>query len=846
MKIYKIPLLLFLLIFCYIHTYSADVTKQIDSLEKKLKSAKAEEELSILNQLADKYRALSPDKSLDIANEALEKAKKQNNEKEQANALNNLGKSSVVSEKYEEALTYFHASFKLSDKLKFVEGISKSLNNICYAYGKLKNFDKLVEYHQKAIKIFHELANYEELGNFYLSFGDAYRKASQLDKARENYDLALQNFQKVKNKEKIAATSDNLASIYIDRSDYKKAIDYLNSSLTIRKEIGDKKKIIFTQSILGQAYTLQDNLEKAISYYLSNRKISEEINFEPGIANSLNCIAPIYIKLNQHEKAIEYFEEALGIYEKINPSGSEYASCLNNLANVYKELNDHTKSVEYYKKALRILENSSAKNTDIATLLLNIGDEYEKTENYQEALKYFQKAIKLQEEVGNQEGMANSLCHIGTIKIYMNNPAAALEDFNKSQAIAEEIKSSALVLSNLQKKADAYKAMGNMEKSIECLNQYIQNKEILYNEQMSGKVAEMQTQFDTDKKQHQIELMQKESEVQDAKLARQRLIIIASLIGLLTFLITIFFVWNRYRLKKKSHAALEIRNQQIMQQKEEIEAQKDEIEHQKELIEEKNQEVMDSIRYAKRIQAAVLPNQEFLSSLSHDHFILLKPKDIVSGDFYWMTKRKQWTIVVAADCTGHGVPGAFMSMLGVSFLNEIVSKEHIYHAGHALDELRKYVVKSLQQKGISGEQKDGMDIVFVAINEETLTLEYAGANNPLYHVRNSELTEYKADKMPIAIYLEMNPFTNHEIQLEKGDTLYMSSDGFEDQFGGPKGKKFMAKQFKQMIVANQDKSMEEQGQLYDKAIEDWKAFTDPVTGAPFAQIDDILVVGLKI
>lgn len=826
-----------------------DINAQIESLEKKLKSAKGIEEVTILNELSDKYRNQSIDKSTDLANEALDKAKKLNNIKEQSVALNNLGKISVVSEKYVDAIKYFESSFALSNKEKFAEGISKSLNNLCYVYGKLKDFEKVASYHKKAIAIFNDLQNFEELGNFYLSFGEALQKNSQLDTSKINFDKALVNYLKSPRKDsldvkdKIAAVNDNLARIYIDWSDYKKALDYLKKSLSIRKEIGDKKKIIFTQSILGKVYTMQGDFEKAIDLYQQNLKISQELNYGPGIANSLNSIAPVYMKLKQNDKAIEYFKEALDIYEKMNSKGSDYAACLNNLANVYKELNDHKKSVEYYLKALDIFQNSGAKNTDIATLLINIGDEYEMSGSFKKGLEYYQKAMKLQEEVGNKEGMARSLFHIGGIYNEMKNYQAALENFNKSLAISQEINASALYLSNLQKLSDTYKFMGQPDKALDYKDQYIITKEILVNQEMNGKLTEMQTKYDSDKKQHQIEIMGKEKEVQAT---RQRFIVVASIIGLVTLLITVFFIYNRYRMKKKSHADLEIKNQHIMQQKEEIEAQRDEIEIQKHIVEEKNLEVMDSIRYALRIQSAVLPRADYINSFLSDYFIIFKPKDIVSGDYYWMTKRKNWAIIVAADCTGHGVPGAFMSMLGISFLNEIVSKDHIKTASDALNELRAYVVKSLQQKGVSGEQKDGMDLVFTAINLDTLELHFAGANNPLYHVRNGELTEYKADKMPIAIYEDMKPFTNNVIQLQKGDSIYMSSDGYEDQFGGPKGKKFMSKQFKNTVLAMQDKSMKEQGAFLDQAIVDWmENYVDPVTKEPYAQIDDILVMGIK-
>ncbi|OFY95983.1 MAG: hypothetical protein A2309_05375 [Bacteroidetes bacterium RIFOXYB2_FULL_35_7] len=299
------------------------------------------------------------------------------------------------------------------------------------------------------------------------------------------------------------------------------------------------------------------------------------------------------------------------------------------------------------------------------------------------------------------------------------------------------------------------------------------------------------------------------------------------------------------------------KNEELHQQNEEIIAQRNEIENQKLIVEDKNKEITDSIRYARRIQTAVLPNIELIQNAVQDFFILFKPKDIVSGDFYWMMRKNNFIFVTAADCTGHGVPGAFMSMLGLSFLNDIVNRPEIISTSRVLDELRDCIITSLQQKGVPGEQKDGMDISFCALDLDTNIVEFSGANNPLYIITThpdtegeeaaiehagARLIELKPDKMPIAIYENMSHFSSRKFQLKKGDAFYMLSDGYADQFGGPKGKKFMSKRFKQMLVEIYEKPMQEQQEFMDKIIEDWK-FGD---GNCFEQTDDITVVGIKI
>lgn len=246
----------------------------------------------------------------------------------------------------------------------------------------------------------------------------------------------------------------------------------------------------------------------------------------------------------------------------------------------------------------------------------------------------------------------------------------------------------------------------------------------------------------------------------------------------------------------------------------------------------------DSVNYAEKIQDAVLPLQELLNDFFPEYFILYKPKDIVSGDFYWIKRIKNFVYVVAADCTGHGVPGAFMSMLGITLLNEIITKSRLDNPDQILNSLRKKVKTSLKQTGEVMEQKDGMDIAICMINTENLHLQYAGAYNPLYIFRNNELIEFKGDRQPIAIHLKETDFKNHQFDLQKGDAIYIFSDGYYDQFGGNRNKKFKVRQFKQLLENINQKPMNEQHNILNNTFGDWKGDND--------QIDDVLVIGMRI
>ena len=297
-----------------------------------------------------------------------------------------------------------------------------------------------------------------------------------------------------------------------------------------------------------------------------------------------------------------------------------------------------------------------------------------------------------------------------------------------------------------------------------------------------------------------------------------------------------YFIYINYRNKKKANDILEEKNRLITLQKEEIQGQKEVAEMQRDQISYQKKHITDSIHYALRIQRAILPSLELFTD-EIEHFVLYKPRDIVSGDFYWVNKKDNLWIVIASDCTGHGVPGAFMSMLGVSFLNEIVINKHIIKPDQILNVLRDNIINALRQAGTETGVKDGMDISVCAIDYNTGILEWAGANNPLFLVQNGELNHVKADKMPVAIHDRMEPFTLNTFQLNKGDSFYIFSDGYVDQFGGDNQKKFLSKNFKDLLMSIQDKTMYEQGVKIDEVFEEWKKDVE--------QVDDVTVIGLK-
>ncbi|MEN8228109.1 MAG: SpoIIE family protein phosphatase [Bacteroidota bacterium] len=309
-------------------------------------------------------------------------------------------------------------------------------------------------------------------------------------------------------------------------------------------------------------------------------------------------------------------------------------------------------------------------------------------------------------------------------------------------------------------------------------------------------------------------------------------------------------VKERTKIIDEQKTVLENQNLDVLRQKEEIQYQNEalnqrneEIEAQRDLAHIQNEEITDSINYARRIQSAMLTPETYISELLNENFILYKPRDIVSGDFYWIKQVNQYVVIVAADCTGHGIPGAFLSILGISYLNEIVLRREITQANLVLNELRKQIKNSLRQYGGRDESKEGIDMALCALDLKNNMMQYSGANNPLYLIRGvdkeTKLIEFKADRMPLGYYYGKDiSFTNHDIKLEPGDTFYLFSDGFINQKGGKENKKYMSRQFRNLLLGIQDQPMHDQKLILDHTFSDWMGNN--------SQLDDILVVGVRV
>ena len=420
------------------------------------------------------------------------------------------------------------------------------------------------------------------------------------------------------------------------------------------------------------------------------------------------------------------------------------------------------------------------------------------------------------EEIVDKRGIANSLNNIGSIYSDQGDYIKALENSTEALSIAQVIGVVELIKNASNNLWETNKKLGKHSQALAMHEMYIEMRDSMLSIENKEAIIQQEYKYKYEKEQALEEAKHQEQMALSAEREkRQQLIAYSAGGGLVMVLLFAFFILNRLQVTRR---------------------QKKVIEEQKELVEEQKKDITDSIQYAENIQKALLPSAQELS-LIPDGFVLFQPKDIVSGDFYWLQQHNNKVYFAACDCTGHGVPGAFMSMIGSSLLDEAVVEKGITQPNEIFFEVRQGFINALKQTGEAGQQKDGMDAVLIAWDKKN-KLEYSVAYNPLFLIRGGELTETKPDRQPVGFYTDNDiPFTHHELSLEKGDTVYIFSDGYPDQFGGPKQKKYMMKNFKKLLLSIQDKKMNEQKTILETTLAEWKGDTE--------QVDDILVMGVR-
>jgi serine phosphatase RsbU (regulator of sigma subunit) len=773
--------------------------------------------------------------------------------------------------------------------------------SLCLAISKKyfkTSFDSAVHYARKALLVAEKIKDKKSLFRTNDILGSALLKKGAMGEGKGRLLYAYSLGRSLPLSDDYFLNLFHVSSLYLQSKNSDSALYYLNIAYNRSLSYSDRSFECKCYGNLGEYYRSFSEYEKAVDYFYKALKCNEQnpqIDHETEFTAFMG-IGSINYSSSKFNNAIEYFEKALSsAYAKTMAGENELSILNNNLGACYytigNEANDtalKNKGISYFKKVLEQNIRSGNKSS-MGRLYGNLGSVYANDGRFEEAKPYFEKAIELAVETNNKQSEAKNLYSLAELVGKMNDSLGAEQYYSRAINVAHAGKLKEILVLIYGNLNVFYKERKNYVLAHEYLQKYVTQKDSLLNEQNQNKIATLKTQYDTEKKDQQIQLLAKdkllkelfidkqegellkqrsEAEQQSYKikilndekrlsqvlltneklekekklrenelltqqndlsrktLEQQKLIIGLIAIGLVITLVAIVLVFRQYRQKQKANEI--------------ITRQKHEVEKQKEIIEEKQKEITDSIHYAKRIQRILLASDAFLNKYLPSHFILYKPKDIVSGDFYWAARTEDGRILLAtADCTGHGVPGAFMSLLGVNFLNDIINDKRITQPNRILDQLRRDIIYALNPEGTETEAKDGMDAVLCSFDFSKMEMQFAAANNAVWVIREGDLLEFQPDKMPVGKYFEdERDFKLQSVALKKDDIIYTFTDGYADQFGGPKSKKFKPKTLQKLLLSICNLPMSEQRKRLETAMDEWKGGNE--------QIDDILIIGVRV
>ena len=609
------------------------------------------------------------------------------------------------------------------------------------------------------------------------------------------------------------------------KSEYDSAFCYYLIALKLREKSGNEKLISSSYNNVAVILQIKGETKKAMEYYFKNLKFREKINDLKGIANVCDNIGNLYNEQLDGRMALTYQMRSIKIRQDLNDTLS-VAFIKLNMSNSYDNLNKPDSVYYYLKSSLPILINNNQLNS-LGQAYNGLGTYYAKKKNSSLALTYFLKSKEYYEKVKDIANASFELVNIGMAKIDLSDFKGALKDCNEALPTilnANYFEKLKYCYKCLYK---ANKALNNNKEALDYHEKLSVIKDSLNNQEKTKELTRIVLNHEYNIKTGISDLQrQKEIELSDREKKNQKNIIYFIIIILLISVFLIFFVINRLKITNKQNII--------------IQDQKKDVELQKEIIEEKHKEITDSINYAERIQRSFLASKDLLNENLNEYFVFFQPKDIVSGDFYWASKLNNGHFVlVTADSTGHGVPGAIMSIINISCLEKAVEEQKFTEPNDILNHTRIKIIERLKKDGSAEGGKDGMDCSLISFDFKSCKLSYAAANNPIWIVRSNQLLEFVPDKMPVGKHdKDTISFTQHNIDLQTGDVVYALTDGLPDQFGGPKGKKFMYKQLKDLLISIAQLPMTEQHHLLKTALNDWKG--------TFEQVDDVCIIGMRI
>ncbi|HRH61794.1 MAG TPA: SpoIIE family protein phosphatase [Bacteroidia bacterium] len=634
---------------------------------------------------------------------------------------------------------------------------------------------------------------YEILSKVYGIKGDSVQSMQLFERAVKVLDQMLKA-----NPDKEIQKSQNTAKSNLNSQKFEKPITVLLNGIKSAEASGNNILLIYYLEKTGLHYQEEKNLPQSLHYYFRSLQKSYAVNKEDRVASLLNRIGGIYFLMNMPQEAIHYFQKALQ-QSAIHSNKIAMLENYSELASIYTELT----------------ESSSRENA-----------------NYKQAFYYCTEALKLSKEIGNAELQLINLTKLGRLYTYSTNYSEAEKRLQEAMNISLQLNAPKLQKDIYRALSILYEKQGNTNMALANYKSAVKLRDSLFNEETENQLTRKEMNFEFERREAGIKLEQKKKdELLEQERKKQKIILWSVLIGLTLLIGFIIFITRSLHLTRK--------------QKQVIESKKQEVENQKIEIEKKNKEINDSINYALRIQQAKLPRKSFIKENLQQSFVLYLPKDIVSGDFYFFFKTENGVYIAAVDCTGHGIPGAFMSMVGSEKLYESVTR--MEEVSTILSHMNRGIKASLRQSDAGTSIRDGMDIALCrlfpvdkVVQGEACTLEFGGANRTLWICRKdaSELEEYKPTKAALGGHTsDSQEFISYTISLNKGDTIYLFTDGYADTFGTI-NKKLTTKKFKQLLLEIQHLSMDKQEIFLSNFIAKWKGDTE--------QVDDILVIGVRI
>lgn len=637
--------------------------------------------------------------------------------------------------------------------------------------------------------------------------------------SREKIDSLLNLKSNCKNDTEIININFKLITEYSAFS-LTKTIYIANENLELSKKANHK----LVNSYLFLSYYLflnSDFKASLINYQFAEQESLKlpEIEKNKSLPYIYDRISSIYIQLNNFDLAISYLNKAITLSKKTNDNDAVNRFYIN-IGNHYFRANNLDSSLNYY----RIAEREIIKKNDSINLIHvynGFGNAYLAKKEYSKALDYFGKFYKLilkftPDDLSN---IAIAYENIGETNVKLGNYNDALVNCLKAEGLFKSINDKISLYITYQNLANIYTHLNEFEKSNEYLQKYVDLKDSVFDEDTKNTIHELSAKYESDKKD-------KENQVLTLENTNKKQVIYFALGGCVLLMGLVFFVFKGYRTKQKANHLLEEKNEIIN--------------HQKAVVEEQHKDITDSIKYAQRIQGAILPPKNMWGKILPNSFVMYMPKDILSGDFYWIEETKDYIYVAAADCTGHGVPGALISIVNFNLLNKAVLEKKLITPSDILDAVNFWLTESLHQTYQESAVKDGMDVSLIAIHKHSNEVLFTGANNPIYHISNGELTQIKGDKFPVGAFVgdQIQKFTTKKFNVEKGDTIYLFTDGFADQFGGDKGKKFKYAPFQEKLKTISNTTLTEQNQTMQEEFIKWKGTHE--------QVDDVLLIGIKI